>query len=246
MYEHLDVRPLLPTISVPTLVLYRSGDNIVLPSWSRAVAQGIPGALAVELEGIDHLFCAGDQQALVDEVEQFLTGRLSTRISDRVLATVMFTDIVGSTEHATAVGDQQWREVLERHDRLARREVGRHRGRIVKTTGDGILATFDGPARAVRAGIALRDAAPAELGVHLRVGVHTGECEVIGEDLGGIGVHIAARVQATAAHGEVLVSSTVKDLVVGSGLRFTDRGEHGLKGLPEPWRLYAAIADAAQ
>jgi class 3 adenylate cyclase len=246
MYEHLDVRALLPTIRVPTLVLYRSGDNVVRPSWSRAVARGIPDAREVELEGNDHLFCAGDQQALVDEVEKFLTGRLATRASDRVLATVMFTDIVGSTEHAAAIGDQRWREVLERHYRVANKEVGRHRGRVVKTTGDGVLAAFDGPARAVRAGIALRDAAPPELGVQLRVGVHTGECEVIGEDLGGIGVHIAARVQATAAPGEVLVSSTVKDLVVGSGLRFADRGEHSLKGLSEPWRLHAAIADDSQ
>jgi class 3 adenylate cyclase len=243
MYEHLDVRPLLPTIRVPTLVLYRSGDKVVLPSWSRAVARGIPGALEIELEGIDHLFCAGDQQALVDEVERFLTGGLSTPASDRVLATVMFTDIVGSTERATAIGDQRWREVLERHHRVATREVGRYRGRVVKTTGDGILAAFDGPTRAVRAGIAFRDAAPSELGVELRVGVHTGECEIIGEDLGGIGVHIAARVQATAAPGEVLVSSTVKDLVVGSGLRFADRGEHSLKGLSEPWRLHSAVAD---
>jgi class 3 adenylate cyclase len=203
----------------------------------------LDAAVEVELEGPDHLFCAGDQQALVDEVERFLTGGLSTRTSDRVLATVMFTDIVGSTEHATAIGDQRWRDVLERHHRVANREVGRHRGRIVKTTGDGILAAFDGPARAVRAGIALRDAAPSELGVELRIGVHTGECEVIGEDLGGVGVHIAARVQTTAAPGEVLVSSTVKDLVVGSGLRFADRGEHSLKGLSEPWRLHAAVAD---
>lgn len=243
MYEHMDVRALLPTIRVPTLVLFRRGDRVVLPSWSRAVAQGIPDAHEVELDGIDHLFCAGDAQALVDEVERFLTGRLSPRTSDRVLATVMFTDIVGSTERATALGDQRWRQILERHARIANREVGRHQGRIVKSTGDGILARFDGPARAVRAGMALRDTAPAELGVELRVGVHTGECEEIGDDLGGIGVHIAARVQATAAAGEVLVSSTVKDLVVGSGLRFADRGEHVLKGLPEPWRLHTVAAD---
>jgi class 3 adenylate cyclase len=243
MYERLDVRPLLPAIRTPTLVLYRRGDKAVLPEWSRTVAENIPGARAVELEGEDHLFCAGDQQALVDEIEQFLTGRLSTPASDRVLATVLFTDMVSSTEHAASAGDQRWREVLERHQRIDAREVGRHRGRVIKTTGDGILATFDGPARAVRAGISLRDAAPSELGVQLRVGVHTGECEVIGDDLAGIGVHIAARVQAAAAPGEVLVSSTVKDLVVGSGLRFADRGEHPLKGLPEPWRLHAVITD---
>jgi class 3 adenylate cyclase len=163
-----------------------------------------------------------------------------------VLATVLFTDMVGSTEHAASAGDRQWRAVLERHERLAGREVGRYRGQVIKTTGDGILASFDGPARAVRAGMALRDRAPSELGVELRVGVHTGECEVIGNDLGGIGVHIAARVQATADPGEVLVSSTVKNLVVGSGLRFADRGEHALKGLPEVWQLHAAVADESR
>jgi class 3 adenylate cyclase len=246
MYERLDVRPLLPTVRTPTLVLYRSGDRAVSPEWSRPVAECIPGARAVELEGNDHLFCAGDQQALLDEIEEFLTGRLSTLASDRVLASVLFTDMVGSTEQAASAGDQRWREVLERHERLATREVGRYRGRVIKTTGDGILASFDGPARAVRAGISLRDTAPSELGVQLRVGVHTGECEVIGEDLGGIGVHIAARVQAVADPGEVLVSSTVKDLVVGSGLRFANRGEHTLKGLPEAWRLHAAIADESR
>ncbi len=245
MYERLDVRPLLPAIRTPTLVLYRRGDRAVLPAWSRTVAENIPGARVVELEGEDHLFCAGDQQAVLDEIEEFLTGRLSTPASDRVLATVLFTDMVGSTEHAAAAGDQRWREVLERHQRVAAREVGRHRGRVIKTTGDGILASFDGPARAVRAGISLRDAAPSELGVQLRVGVHTGECEAIGDDLGGIGVHIAARVQAAAEPGEVLVSSTVKDLVVGSGLRFADRGEHALKGLPDPWRLHAVVTDGA-
>jgi class 3 adenylate cyclase len=246
MYEHLDVRALLPTIRVPTLVLYRRGDKVVRPAWSHTVAQAIPNAREIELDGIDHLFCAGDQRALLDAVEQFLTGRLSVPESDRVLASVMFTDMVGSTEHAAAIGDQQWRQILERHHRLALREVGRHRGRVVKTTGDGVLAAFDGPARAVRAGIALRDAAPSELGVQLRVGVHTGECEAIGDDLGGIGVHIAARVQTAAEPGEVLVSSTVKDLVVGSGLRFTDRGERTLKGLPDPWRLHAVTADESQ
>lgn len=243
MYEHLDVRPLLPTIRVPTLVLYRSGDKVVLPRWSRAVARALPEAREVELAGTDHLFCAGDQNAFLDKVESFLTGRLSVPRSDRVLASVMFTDMVGSTEHAAQMGDQQWRAVLERHQRIAHREVGRYRGRVIKSTGDGVLAVFDGPARAVRAAMSLRDAAPAELGLELRIGIHTGECEAIGDDLGGIGVHIAARVEAAAEPGEVLVSSTVKDLVVGSGLRFADRGERRLKGLPEPWRLHAAVAD---
>jgi class 3 adenylate cyclase len=234
---------LLAAVRAPTLVLYRTGDRMVPPAQSRVVAHGIPGARAVELDGADHLFCAGDQDAMLDEIERFLTGNLAARPADRVLATVLFSDIVGSTVRAAELGDRQWREVLERHDRIAQREVGRHRGRIVKSTGDGLLATFDGPARAVRAGASLRDAASKELDVELRVGVHTGECEVIGDDLGGIGVHIAARVQSAAEPGEVLVSSTVRDLVVGSGLHFEDRGEHDLKGVPMPWRLFALSGD---
>lgn len=243
MYEHLDVRPLLPAVRAPTLVLYRSGDQVVRPELSRLVAAGIPGARAIELDGNDHLFCAGDQGPLLDEVEEFLTGGLSSPPADRVLATVLITDVVGSTESAAALGDRRWRQLLEQHERLARREIGRYRGRLVKMTGDGLLASFDGPARAVRAGVALRDAATAELGVELRVGVHTGECEVLGSDLGGIAVHIAARVQTAADPGEVLVSSTVKDLVVGSGLRFEDRGERALRGIPDAWRLHAAAGD---
>jgi class 3 adenylate cyclase len=243
MYEHLDVRPLLATVLAPTLVLYRSGDSMVPPELSRTVARGIPGAREVELEGVDHLICAGDADSMLDEIEQFLTGSLATRAADRILATVLFTDIVGSTERASELGDRRWRDLLERHDRMARREVGRHRGRVVKSTGDGLLATFDGPARAVRAGAALRGAASKELDIELRVGVHTGECEAIGEDVGGIGVHIAARIESAAHPGEVLVSSTVRDLVVGSGLRFEDRGEHDLKGVPMPWRLLALSGD---
>jgi class 3 adenylate cyclase len=243
MYEDLDVRPLLGAVRAPTLVLYRRGDRVVAPALSQQVADGIPDARAVELEGADHLYCAGDQDVALDEIERFVTGDVSSKPADRVLATVLFSDIVGSTERAAAVGDRRWRELLERHERLAQREIGRHRGRLVKTMGDGIFGAFDGPARAVRAGVALRDAASDELGVQLRVGVHTGECEVLGDDLGGIGVHIAARVQGAADPGEVLVSSTVKDLVVGSGLRFDDRGEHPLKGLSDQWRLHAVAGD---
>jgi pimeloyl-ACP methyl ester carboxylesterase len=242
-YPVMDVRPLLPAIHVPTLVLYRAGDRVVPGALSRAVAAGIPDSRSVELEGADHLFCAGEQTVLLDEVEQFLTGSVAARPTDRILASVLFTDIVGSTEQAAAMGDRRWRDVLERHERLSRREVGRFRGRVVKTTGDGILATFDGPARAVRAGLSLRDAAPVELGLHIRAGVHTGECEALGDDLGGIGVHIAARVQAAAGGDEVLVSNTVRELVVGSGLRFEDRGERELKGVPGAWRLHTAVAD---
>ena len=243
MYESVDVRPLLPAIRAPTLVLYRTDDLIVRPPLPRTIARGIPGAREVELEGADHLYCAGDQNAMLDEIERFLTGGLATAPADRVLATLLFTDIVGSTERAAELGDRQWRELLERHDRLGEREVGRNRGRVVKTTGDGLLASFDGPARAVRAGLALRDDAATALGVQLRVGVHTGECEAIGDDLGGIGVHIAARVQTAAKPGEVLVSSTVKDLVVGSGLRFGEPDEHELKGVPGVWRLHAVVGD---
>jgi pimeloyl-ACP methyl ester carboxylesterase len=243
MYESLDVRPLLGAVRAPTLVLYRRGDRVVPAAMSRLVAEGIPDARAVELDGADHLFCAGDQDAVLDEIERFLTGDVSSKPADRVLATVMFSDIVGLTERASAIGDRRWRELLERHERLAQREIGRQRGRLVKTMGDGLFGAFDGPARAVRAGVALRDAASDELGVQLRVGVHTGECEVLGDDLGGIGVHIAARVQGAADPGEVLVSSTVKDLVVGSGLRFDDRGEYPLKGLSDRWRLHAVAGD---
>ena len=243
LYAQIDVRPLLPAVRAPTLVLYRGGDRVVPAPLARTVARGIPGAREVELAGDDHLYCAGDQDAMLDEIEQFLTGGLAPAPAERVLATVLFSDVVGSTERAATLGDRHWRELLERHERLAHREVVRYRGQLVKLTGDGLLATFDGPARAVRAGLALRDAAAEILGVELRVGVHTGECELMREDLGGIAVHIAARVEEAAGPGEVLASSTVKDLVVGSGLRFDDRGEHELRGVPGRWRLHAVVGD---
>jgi class 3 adenylate cyclase len=229
-------------VRAPTLVLYRKDDVMIPAALSKTVARGIPGAREVELDGADHLVFTSDHD-VIDEIEQFLTGGLASAPTERVLATVLFTDIVGSTERASELGDRSWRDVIERHERLAQREVGRFRGRVIKTIGDGLLATFDGPARAVRAGMALRDAAGDMLGVQLRVGVHTGECELIGDDLAGIGVHIAARVQAAAGPGEVFASSTVKDLVVGSGLLFEDRGEHELKGIPGPWRLHAVTGD---
>ena len=243
MYEEVDVRPLLGAVRVPTLVMYREDDRMVPAALSRTVARGIPGAREVALRGADHLYFAGDQEPVLDEIERFLTGRLTSPPADRVLATILFTDIVDSTQHAAELGDRRWRGLLERHERLAEREVGRHRGRVVKSTGDGLLATFDGPARAVRAGVAMRDRVRESLGVELRVGVHTGECELIGDDLGGLGVHIASRVESSAEPGEVLVSGTVKDLVVGSGLRFEDRGERTLKGVPGQWRLHAFTAD---
>ncbi len=238
MYEVLDVRPLLPLVRVPSLILWRADDRLVPASLSKVVAEGIPGSRAVELPGGDHVIMAGDQDSLLGEVEEFLTGRRSAPAPDRVLATVMFTDIVGSTERAAALGDTDWRKLLSEHDRLARREIEAQRGRLVKSTGDGVLATFEGPARAIVAASAVRDAV-RELGIQVRAGVHTGECERIGEDVGGIAVHIGARVGSAARPGEVLVSQTVRDLVVGSGIEFEDRGAQQLKGVPDEWRLFA-------
>jgi class 3 adenylate cyclase len=243
MYQELDVRPLLASVTAPTLVLYRSGDRLIRPALARTVAAGIPNAREVELAGDDHLFLAGDQDAMMDEVEEFVTGRPAAPARERILATVLFTDIVRSTEHAAELGDRRWRELLAQHDQLVERELARHRGRFVKSFGDAVLATFDGPARAVRCALAIRDGARA-IGLELRAGVHTGECEVMANDLAGMAVHLAARVQGAAQPGEVLTSSTVKDLVVGSGLEFEGRGTHALKGVPGEWTLYAVTGDA--
>jgi len=232
----IDVRHVLPAIRLPTLVLRRDRDFMPI-ELSRQLADQIPGARFVELEG-DHVPNTGDVEAIVDEIRAFLTGVREGPESDRVLATVLFTDIVGSTEHAAMLGDRRWRDVLENHDVLVRRELARFRGREVKTLGDGFLATFDGPARAIRCASAIRDGV-RPLGIEIKSGLHTGECELMGDDVGGIAVHIGARVVAHAAPGEVLVSSTVKDLVAGSGLRFSDRGSHSLHGVPEEWRLFA-------
>jgi DNA-binding SARP family transcriptional activator/class 3 adenylate cyclase len=243
MYEALDVRPLLSSVSVPTLVLYRSGDRLFRPPLPHAVAVGIPGARELELMGDDHLFIAGDQDAMLDQVEEFVTGRPPAAAPDRMLATVVFTDIVRSTERAAELGDRRWRELLGQHNRLVERELARYRGRFVKSIGDGVLATFDGPGRAVRFALAIREGAQT-MGLELRAGVHTGECEVLANDVAGMAVHLAARVQAAAGPGDVLTSGTVKDLVVGSGLEFEDRGRHVLKGVPGEWSLYAAAGDA--
>ena len=242
MYEDLDVRPLLSAVSVPTLVLYRAEDQLVPPALSRTVARGIPGAREVELAGADHLFIAGDQDAMIDEIEEFVTGRPAAPVGDRMLATVLFTDIVKSTDHAAELGDRRWRELLGQYERLVERELARYRGRLVKWTGDSVLATFDGPARAVRCALALRATARA-VGLEIRAGIHTGECEVTAGDLAGIAVHLTARVMATAQPGEVITSGTVKDLVVGSGLEFEDRGAHVLRGVPGEWALYAITGD---
>jgi pimeloyl-ACP methyl ester carboxylesterase len=245
MYEQIDVRPLLPLVKVPTLVLWRADDRLIPSSLSRPVAEGIPGARGVELEGDAHLFLADDQDALLGEVEEFLTGQRGAGSVERALATVLFTDIVGSTERAASEGDARWRQLLDEHDRVARRAIERERGRLVKTTGDGVLASFDGPARAINAATQLRQGL-AGIGLQIRAGVHTGECERIGEDLGGIAVHIGARVGSAAGPGEVLVSQTVRDLVVGSGIEFEDRGARQLKGVPGEWRLFAVEAVPAQ
>jgi class 3 adenylate cyclase len=232
-----DVRDVLPSIRVPTLVLHRRDDSFIKVEHSRYLAARIPGATYVELEGSENIFSLGDTEAVMGEIEEFLTGTRHQREPDRMLATVLFTDICGSTERAAQMGDRSWRFLLERHDALFRQALDRHRGREVKRTGDGFLATFDGPARAIRCASDVAEAMAA-LGLQVRAGLHTGELEVMDGDLGGLAVHIAARVMDNAGPSEVLVSSTVKDLVVGSGIDFEDRGSHELRGVPGEWRLY--------
>jgi class 3 adenylate cyclase len=239
LYEHLDARSALASISAPTLVVHGRDDILVPPALGRALAEAIPGARYLELPGPHLMFARDEGRALAASIEELVTGRQTEPDAERVLATVLVTDIVGSTRQATALGDRAWREVLQRHDDVTRRELDRYAGREVKQTGDGFLATFDGPARAVRCGAAIRDAT-APLGLSLRTGVHTGECELRDGDVSGIAVHIAARVAAVAGPGEVVVSSTVRDLVTGSGLEFEERGEHELPGVPGPWRLFRA------
>jgi len=233
-----DVRHVLPSIRVPTVVMHRREDSFMKVEHARYLAEHIPAARYVELEGTDSLFSLGDSEAILGEIEEFLTGSRHEREPDRVLATVLFTDICGSTERAAAMGDRAWRDVLEVHDRVVRREVERHRGRAVKSTGDGVLATFDGPARAIRAATTIGQEVQ-RLGIEIRAGLHTGECEMIGDDVGGLAVHIGARVMGLAQPGEVLASSTVKDLVVGSGIEFEERGPHELRGVPGEWRLFS-------
>jgi class 3 adenylate cyclase/pimeloyl-ACP methyl ester carboxylesterase len=237
MNAEIDVRSILPAVQAPTLVLHRTGDRAFSVDAGRHLAQGIPGASFVELPGDDHLPWIGDADAVLGEIERFLTGAQARPEADRVLATVLFTDIVGSTEQLSGLGDARWKETLAAYDDLAKLQIERHHGIYVNTTGDGFLATFDGPARSVRCALAIGDAA-RPLGLEIRAGCHTGEIEIGDGAVGGIAVHIGARVMSIAGPSEVLVSSTVRDLTAGSGLEFTDAGEHELKGVPGRWRLY--------
>lgn len=234
----LDVSDVLPAISVPTLVLHRRGDLAVPVECGRYLASAIPGAQYIELDGDDHAYQSGDFGQILDATERFLTGGATLAEPNRVLTTILFTDIVDSTRRAAELGDAGWRELIERHEAAVRKQVERAEGRVLKFLGDGSLCSFSGPARAIRCAEALIEEA-AGLGLALRAGVHTGECERIGDEIRGMAVHIGARVAAAAGAGEVLVSSTVKELVIGSGLAFSDRGEHDLKGVPGAWHLYA-------
>ena len=238
MNDEMDIRHVLPAIRVPTLVLHSVGDRTSDVRGSRFMAERVPGAKLVELPGIDHVPWGADADAILDEIEEFLTGVRHGPEPDRVLATVLFTDIVGATERAASLGDRRWRGVLGQHHAVVRRELGRFRGREIDTAGDGFLATFDGPARGVRCARAVSDGVRA-LGLEVRAGLHTGEVEILDDRVSGLAVHIGARVAAHAGPGEVLVSSTVKDLVAGSGLRFQDRGRQALKGVPGEWHLFA-------
>jgi class 3 adenylate cyclase len=231
-----DTRHVLPAIKVPTLVTLRPGHRT--NAQSKYVAEHIEGARIVEVPG-ELLFFVGDTRPMLDAVEEFVTGKLPAHDIDRVLATVVFTDLVSSTEQAARLGDRRWKELLLAHDSLVRGELERYRGREIKSTGDGFLATFDGPGRAVRCAAAMRDAVRG-VGVEMRVGVHTGEIELQDDDVGGIAVHIAQRVMSQAQPGEIVVSSTVRDLVAGSGITFEDRGATDLRGVPDQWRLFAA------
>jgi class 3 adenylate cyclase len=240
LYREMDVRGILSSIDVPALVLHRTDDAVVRAAQGKFLADQIPNARFVGVPGGDHLIWTEDQDSLLDEIEEFLTGSRRAHEPERALATVLFTDIVSSTETAARLGDRRWRDLLERHDAIVRRQLAVHRGREVKTMGDGFLATFDGPARAIRCAGTISEAVH-EIELEVRAGIHTGEVELIGDDVGGMAVNIGARIGALASPGEVLVSSTVRELVVGSGLEFAERGTHTLKGAPDHWRLFAVI-----
>jgi class 3 adenylate cyclase len=237
----LDVRAVLPTVRLATLVVQHTDDPFITPSMGRYVADHIPDAKYVELPGRNMYHFVEPWRDSFQEIAEFLTGQQAAVVDDRVLATVLFTDIVDSTRRAAEMGDRDWHALLDAHDAVVRSQLARFRGREVNTSGDGFLAMFDGPQRAIRCAMAIRDAVQA-LGLEVRAGLHTGECEVRGDDIGGIGVHIGARVSALAGPSEVLVSSTLRDLVIGSGIEFDDRGTHQLKGVPGEWRLFAVAS----
>ena len=237
----IDVTSILPSVHVPTLVLHRRTDAMVPVQWGRDLAAQIPAARFIEYPEGDHAIYSGNVEAVLGDIEEFITGHREKPSTDleRVLATVLFTDIVDSTRSAAEIGDQAWRQLLDNHDQIAKQLIEQHRGNLIKTMGDGILATFDGPGRAVRCALAF-GAAAKQIGLPLRAGLHTGEIEIRGRDIGGIAVHAAARVMAQSKSSEVLVSRVVTDLVAGAGLKFSERGSHELKGLPGRWDLFAA------
>ena len=237
----VDVRAVLPTVRVPTLVVHHADDPLIPPEWGKYVADHISGAKYVELPGRNIYHFVEPWRASFQEIAEFLTGQQAEVADDRVLATVLFTDIVDSTRRAAEMGDRDWHALLDAHDAVVRVQLNRFRGREVSTSGDGFLAMFDGPQRAIRCAMAIRDAVQA-LGIEVRAGLHTGECEVRGDDIGGIAVHIGARVSALAGPNDVLVSSTLRDLVIGSGLEFEERGTHQLKGVPGEWHLFAVAS----
>ena len=240
LWSRIDIRPILPSIAAPTLVMHRTNDANEDIRAGRDFADRIPGARFLELPGVDNWVWSEDQETVLVEIEQFVTGRRPAGEIDRVLATVLFTDIVGSTHKVAALGDGRWGELLSLHHERVRAELERFRGREIATAGDGFLATFDGPARAVRCGLAIAQAV-RDLGIEIRAGVHTGEIELDGGDVRGIAVHIGARVGALAGGSEIWATSTVRDLTAGSGLTFEDAGEHELKGVPDRWRLYRVV-----
>ena len=235
-----DVRAVLPAIRVPTLIMHRRGDRLVDAANGRYLADHIAGARYVEFEGDDHIYFVGDVDAILGELEEFVTGTRETHDNERVLATVLFTDIVKSTEHAARLGDRRWHDLLEDHDRLVATRITDYRGRTIRTTGDGVFATFDGPARAIHCALAVIEAAQ-RLNLEVRAGLHTGECELAGDDLAGVTVHIGARIADLAEPSQVLVSGTVRDLVVGSNIEFAYRGEEPLQGVPGAWRLFRVM-----
>ena len=243
MWMQIDLRDVLPSIAVPTLVLHRT-DEIFPIEAARYIAQRIPGARLVELPGIDHAPWEGDTDRYVGEIEEFLTGVRERRRSNRVLATLVFIDLVDSTARAAELGDEGWRRAMARHDEIVRQHLRRFDGREVKHTGDGFLLRFDGPARAMRCATSILRSMPGEIGLDVRAGVHTGEVEVLGSDLRGLAVHVAARVRALARPCEILVSNTVKELVLGSGICFEDRGTHALRGVPDQWQLHSVLQDS--